>query len=156
MPTRATDTTAAGEPDALERKFGVMGYDSEGVNKTEDFDKVRLSPFEATNLCFFGTGCEEGNAIGIVIRMSDETSVGQIAKSLQQDAPETLMQIEIRHFIHIVSSIACFLGVSFFIIALIVEYKVIEAIVFMIGASATIPSSTIPHDCRCPTSIACS
>ena len=152
---KVNNSNLTGEPDALERKGGVMGRENEsypkdhpefaGENKPDEecakmdqsvggpYEKCKAEPFEATNLCFFGTACEEGKGTGIVVRMSDETSVGQIAQSLIQEAPETLMQIEIRHFIHVVSGIACFLGVSFFIIALLNGYKLINAVVFMIG-----------------------
>jgi len=151
---KVNNSNLTGEPDALERKGGVMGRENEvypkghelaGENKPDDecakldqsaggpYEKCKNEPFEATNLCFFGTACEEGKGTGIVVRMSDETSVGQIAQSLIQEAPETLMQIEIRHFIHVVSGIACFLGVSFFIIAILNGYKLINAVVFMIG-----------------------
>jgi magnesium-transporting ATPase (P-type) len=151
---KVNNSNLTGEPDALERKGGVMGRENEsypkghelaGENKPDEecakidqsvggpYEKCKNEPFEATNLCFFGTACEEGKGTGIVVRMSDETSVGQIAQSLIQEAPETLMQIEIRHFIHVVSGIACFLGVSFFIIAILNGYKLINAVVFMIG-----------------------
>ena len=53
--------------------------------------------------------------------------------ALIQEAPATHMQVEIRLFIHVVSRIACFLGVSFFIIAILNGYKLINAVVFMIG-----------------------
>jgi magnesium-transporting ATPase (P-type) len=155
---KVNNSNLTGEPDALERKFGIMGRKNEvytegpkkGENKPDieceklggadwaspgsDWTKAKNEPFEATNLCFFGTACEDGKGTGIVVRMSDETSVGQIAQSLQQEAPETLMQIEIRHFIHVVSGIAIFLGVTFFILCIVVcEYEFIKAIVFMIG-----------------------
>ena len=151
---KVNNSNLTGEPDALERKAGVMGRENEvypkdnklaGENKPDaecakidqsaggPYEKCKNEPFEATNLCFFGTACEEGKGTAIVVRMSDETSVGQIAQSLIQEAPETLMQIEIRHFIHVVSGIACFLGVSFFIIAILNGYKLINAVVFMIG-----------------------
>eukprot|EP01052_Picozoa_sp_SAG31_P022940 SAG31_NODE_1853_length_7066_cov_3.058705_3_plen_1387_part_00 len=96
-------------------------------------DSEADQPFESENLCFFGTDVVAGNGIGIVIRMSDETSVGQIAKSLEVEEDETLMQIEIRHFIHIVSGVAIFLGVTFFILSVARGDDFIQSIVFMIG-----------------------
>ena len=151
---KVNNSNLTGEPDALERKGGIMGRENEvyekghpqaGENKPDiecrkldqsvggPYEKCAQEPFEATNLCFFGTNIEEGKGTGIVIRMSDETSVGQIAESLIQEPPETLMQIEIAHFIHVVTGIACILGVSFFTIALLNKYDFIDAVVFMIG-----------------------
>ena len=46
---------------------------------------------------------------------------------------ETPIAIEIEHFIHIVSGVAVFLGVTFFILAFILGYEPIEAVVFLIG-----------------------
>uniref|UniRef100_A0A8D1ZJ19 Sodium/potassium-transporting ATPase subunit alpha n=1 Tax=Sus scrofa TaxID=9823 RepID=A0A8D1ZJ19_PIG len=40
---------------------------------------------------------------------------------------------EIEHFIHIITGVAVFLGVSFFILSLILEYTWLEAVIFLIG-----------------------
>jgi sodium/potassium-transporting ATPase subunit alpha len=40
---------------------------------------------------------------------------------------------EIEHFIHIITGVAVFLGVSFFIIALVLGYNWLEAVIFLIG-----------------------
>ena len=37
------------------------------------------NPLEASNLCFFGTLCKEGQGKGVVIRIGDNTTLGQIA-----------------------------------------------------------------------------
>ena len=46
---------------------------------------------------------------------------------------ETPIAIEIEHFIHIISGVAVFLGVTFFILAFILGYEPLEAVVFLIG-----------------------
>ena len=40
---------------------------------------------------------------------------------------------EIEHFINIITGVAVFLGVSFFVIALIMQYDWLEAVIFLIG-----------------------
>lgn len=45
----------------------------------------------------------------------------------------TPIAIEIEHFIHIITGVAVFLGVSFFILSLILEYTWLEAVIFLIG-----------------------
>lgn len=40
---------------------------------------------------------------------------------------------EIAHFIHIITGVAVFLGVSFFIIAFILGYFWLDAVIFLIG-----------------------
>jgi sodium/potassium-transporting ATPase subunit alpha len=46
---------------------------------------------------------------------------------------ETPIAKEIAHFIHIITGVAVFLGVSFFIIAIILGYPFIESVIFLIG-----------------------
>uniref|UniRef100_A0A8C4NDD2 Sodium/potassium-transporting ATPase subunit alpha n=1 Tax=Eptatretus burgeri TaxID=7764 RepID=A0A8C4NDD2_EPTBU len=45
----------------------------------------------------------------------------------------TPINIEIEHFIHIITGVAVFLGVSFFILSLILGYSWLEAVIFLIG-----------------------
>lgn len=40
---------------------------------------------------------------------------------------------EIEHFIHIITGVAVFLGVTFFILAIILGYSWLEAVIFLIG-----------------------
>uniref|UniRef100_A0A8C3L716 Sodium/potassium-transporting ATPase subunit alpha-1 n=1 Tax=Chrysolophus pictus TaxID=9089 RepID=A0A8C3L716_CHRPC len=45
----------------------------------------------------------------------------------------TPIAMEIEHFIHLITGVAVFLGVSFFILSLILEYTWLEAVIFLIG-----------------------
>ena len=40
---------------------------------------------------------------------------------------------EIEHFIHIITGVAVFLGVTFFILAIVLGYSWLEAVIFLIG-----------------------
>ena len=57
--------------------------------------------------------------------------IANLASGLGSD--KTPIAIEIEHFIHIITGVAVFLGVSFFIIAFILQYIWIEAVIFLIG-----------------------
>lgn len=46
---------------------------------------------------------------------------------------ETPIAREIAHFIHIITGVAVFLGVSFFLIAFVLGYPWLEAVIFLIG-----------------------
>lgn len=46
---------------------------------------------------------------------------------------QTPIALEIEHFIHIITAVAVFLGVLFFIISLTLGYSFIQAVVFLIG-----------------------
>lgn len=75
-----------------------------------------------------------GTCKGIVIRCGDNTVMGRIANLASGlEVGETPIAKEIGHFIHIVTGVAVFLGVSFFIIAFILEYFWLDAVIFLIG-----------------------
>jgi len=92
------------------------------------------NPIETKNLAFFSTNAVEGTARAVVVACGDNTVMGRIASlasSLGND--QTPIAIEIEHFIHIISGVAVFLGVTFFIFAFILDYELLEAVVFLIG-----------------------
>ncbi|XP_063151881.1 sodium/potassium-transporting ATPase subunit alpha-2-like isoform X2 [Candoia aspera] len=106
--------------------------ESEPQTRSPDF--TNENPLETQNICFFSTNCVEGTAQGIVILTGDYTVMGRIA-SLASGLGDSQTPIakEIEHFIHIITGVAVFLGVSFFILAIILGYNWLEAVVFLIG-----------------------
>ena len=77
------------------------------------------NPLETKNLAFFSTYAVEGNATGVVVRTGDYTAMGRIASlasGLNQN--QTHLAAEIKHFVHIVTVVAFFFGITFFIIML--------------------------------------
>ncbi|KAL1460632.1 hypothetical protein WDU94_012598, partial [Cyamophila willieti] len=82
---------------------------SRGIDFTND------NPLETKNLAFFSTNAVEGTAKGVVISCGDNTVMGRIAGLASGlDTGETPIAKEIHHFIHIITGVAVFLGVSFF------------------------------------------
>ena len=64
----------------------------------------------------------------------DRTVMGRIATLASGlEGGQTPIAAEIEHFIHIITGVAVFLGVSFFILSLILEYTWLEAVIFLIG-----------------------
>ena len=57
--------------------------------------------------------------------------IANLASTL--DIGKTPIAREIAHFIHIITGVAVFLGVSFLILAIIQGYKPLQAVVFLIG-----------------------
>lgn len=99
-----------------------------------DSDQSTGEVLEAKNIAFFSTNCVEGSARGIVIRCGDNTVMGRIAALASNvDSGDTPIAQEIEHFIHIITGVAVFLGVSFFILAFILGYYWLEAVIFLIG-----------------------
>lgn len=92
------------------------------------------NPLETRNLAFFGTNAVEGTATGIVVNTGDRTLFGRIAGLAATDIGEkTTMQVEIHHFVLIISGFAIFLGVLFFIIQVIKQEPILTTIVFCIS-----------------------
>merc|ERR1711970_1414487 len=97
-------------------------------------DHVDCDTLEAKNIAFFSTNCVEGSARGIVIKCGDDTVMGRIAALASNvDSGESPIAQEIEHFIHIITGVAVFLGVTFFILAFILGYHWLEAVIFLIG-----------------------
>ncbi|CAN9513764.1 unnamed protein product [Ophioblennius macclurei] len=97
-------------------------------------DCTHDNPLETRNIAFFSTNCVEGTARGIVICTGDRTVMGRIATLTSGlETGKTPIAKEIEHFIHIITGVAVFLGVTFFILALILGYTWLEAVIFLIG-----------------------
>ncbi|XP_034038721.1 sodium/potassium-transporting ATPase subunit alpha-2 [Thalassophryne amazonica] len=106
----------------------------ESEPQTRSPELTHDNPLETRNICFFSTNCVEGTAHGIVIATGDRTVMGRIAtlaSGLQMR--RTPISVEIEHFIHIITGVAVFLGMTFFILALILGYTWLEAVIFLIG-----------------------
>uniref|UniRef100_A0AAY4AHD2 Sodium/potassium-transporting ATPase subunit alpha n=1 Tax=Denticeps clupeoides TaxID=299321 RepID=A0AAY4AHD2_9TELE len=97
-------------------------------------DCTHDNPLETRNVVFFSTNCVEGTARGIVICTGDRTVMGRIATLTSGlETGKTPIAKEIEHFIHIITGVAVFLGVTFFILAVILGYSWLEAVIFLIG-----------------------
>ena len=121
----------------------------ESEPQTRSPELTNDNPLETRNLAFFSTNCVEGTGegiikaeifslinfyLGIVINTGDRTIMGRIANLASGlEMGETPIAKEIEHFIHIITGVAVFLGVSFFIIALILGYNWLDAVIFLIG-----------------------
>merc|ERR1719334_739576 len=106
--------------------------ESEPQTRTPEY--THENPLETRNLAFFSTNAVEGTCTGVVICTGDRTVMGRIANLASGlDSGDTPIAREIAHFIHIITGVAVFLGVSFFIIAFILGYNWLDAVIFLIG-----------------------
>ncbi|KAK1878549.1 Sodium/potassium-transporting ATPase subunit alpha-2 [Dissostichus eleginoides] len=106
--------------------------ESEPQTRSPEF--THDNPLETRNICFFSTNCVEGGAHGIVIGTGDNTVMGRIATLASElEVRRTPINIEIEHFIHLITGVAVFLGVSFFILSIILGYTWLEGVIFLIG-----------------------
>ncbi|XP_010013230.1 PREDICTED: sodium/potassium-transporting ATPase subunit alpha-3-like, partial [Nestor notabilis] len=73
-------------------------------------------------------------ARGVVIATGDRTVMGRIATLASGlEVGKTPIAVEIEHFIQLITGVAVFLGISFFILSLILGYSWLEAVIFLIG-----------------------
>mmetsp|Transcript_5223 Transcript_5223/g.8050 ORF Transcript_5223/g.8050 Transcript_5223/m.8050 type:complete len:1092 (+) Transcript_5223:52-3327(+) len=118
---KVDNASLTGESEAQKRDTAIMKEGSELL--------------EATNMCFYGTLCVNGNGTGIVTATGDHTTIGSIAKlaSEASEGGETPINREINHFIKIISAVAIFLGVLFFVLGFILGLDALDNVVFAIG-----------------------
>ncbi|CAG0914553.1 unnamed protein product [Notodromas monacha] len=106
--------------------------ESEPQSRSCDF--THENPLETRNLAFFSTNAVEGTCKGLVVQIGDGTVMGRIAGLASGlETGQTPIAKEIEHFIHIITGVAVFLGVTFFIIAFILGYHWLDAVIFLIG-----------------------
>ncbi|XP_059828836.1 sodium/potassium-transporting ATPase subunit alpha-2 isoform X1 [Hypanus sabinus] len=106
--------------------------ESEPQTRSPEF--TNDNPLETRNIAFFSTNCVEGTARGVVIFTGDRTVMGRIASLASGlEVGQTPISMEIEHFIHIITGVAVFLGVTFFVLSLILGYTWLEAVIFLIG-----------------------
>ncbi|XP_006038919.2 sodium/potassium-transporting ATPase subunit alpha-3, partial [Alligator sinensis] len=82
-----------------------------------------------------GQGLRVGStARGVVIATGDRTVMGRIATLASGlEVGKTPIAVEIEHFIQLITGVAVFLGISFFVLSLILGYSWLEAVIFLIG-----------------------
>merc|ERR1719512_48627 len=106
--------------------------ESEPQSRNNQF--THENPLETKNIAFFSTNAVEGTAKGIVVNIGDNTVMGRIAGLASGlESGDTPIAKEIAHFIHLITGVAVFLGVTFFIIAFILGYNWLDAVIFLIG-----------------------
>merc|ERR1712212_622860 len=106
--------------------------ESEPQSRSPDF--TNENPLETKNLAFFSTNAVDGTCVGVVVHIGDNTVMGRIAGLASGlEGGETPIAKEIGHFIHLITGVAVFLGVTFFIIAFILGYHWLDAVIFLIG-----------------------
>ncbi|GAB6025395.1 hypothetical protein CHUAL_011140 [Chamberlinius hualienensis] len=106
--------------------------ESEAQSRNVEF--TNDNPLETKNLAFFSTNAVEGTCRGIVIQTGDRTFMGRIANLASGlDTGISPIAKEITHFIHLITGVAVFLGITFFFIAFLLGYHWLDAVIFLIG-----------------------
>lgn len=75
-----------------------------------------------------------GTATGVIINTGDRTIIGCIASLASGVGNEkTPIAIEIEHFVDIIAGLAIFFGGTFFIVAMVIGYPFLRAMVFFMA-----------------------
>ena len=116
-----------------EMKINNASLTGESEDLLRKVDGREANILESANVAFFGTMCTDGSGKGIVIRIGDDTVIGRIATlTTSTTAKETPLSNDINNFIHIISTRAFGIGITFFIFGLF-YYDIIMNIIFAIG-----------------------
>ena len=75
-----------------------------------------------------------GTAVGLVINTGDRTIIGRIASLASGvENEKTPIAIEIEHFVDIIAGLAIFFGATFFVVAMVIGYPFLRAMVFFMA-----------------------
>ncbi|XP_066428720.1 potassium-transporting ATPase alpha chain 1 isoform X2 [Eleutherodactylus coqui] len=106
----------------------------ESEPQTRSPEYTHESPLETRNIAFFSTMCLEGAATGMIINTGDRTIIGRIASLASGVGNEkTPIAIEIEHFVDIIAGLAIFFGATFFVVAMVIGYPFLRAMVFFMA-----------------------
>jgi sodium/potassium-transporting ATPase subunit alpha len=120
--------------EAMQLKVDNSSLTGESEPQSRNAQFTHDNPLETKNLAFFSTNVVEGTGKGIVVNIGDNTVMGRIAGLASGlESGDTPIAKEIAHFIHLITGVAVFLGVSFFLIAFILGYHWLDAVIFLIG-----------------------
>ncbi len=101
---------------------------------------------ECRNMVFSGTLVQSGNGKAVVFGIGQNTQIGNLAILTEKiSSVETPIRRELNRFIKIISTIAIFMGVTFFILAFLLHDTFFASLIFAIGIIvANVPEGLLP------------
>ncbi|WP_406661195.1 HAD-IC family P-type ATPase [Methanolobus sp. ZRKC3] len=101
---------------------------------------------ECRNMIFSGTAVQTGNGKALVFGTGSDTQIGKLATLTERTSSvDTPIRRELNRFIKIISAIAIFLGISFFIIGFAIQDIFLANLIFAIGIIvANVPEGLLP------------
>ena len=101
---------------------------------------------ECRNMVFSGTLVQSGNGKAVVFGIGKNTQVGNLAILTEKiSSVETPIRRELNRFIKVISTIAIFMGVTFFILAFLLHDTFFASLIFAIGIIvANVPEGLLP------------
>lgn len=101
---------------------------------------------ECRNMVFSGTLVQSGNGKAVVFGTGKNTQIGSLAVLTERtETVETPLRKELNHFIKVISGIAIFLGITFFLLAFFLQNILLASLIFAIGIIvANVPEGLLP------------
>ena len=127
------------EVDDLECDEAVLTGESLPVEKTD-----RAVTAGTASCALMGTVVHEGSARGVVVRTGTATAFGRIAVGLGERNAETAFQVGLRRFSVFLVRVAGVLTVSIFVINLLLQRPLIDALLFSLAIAIGITPQLLP------------
>ena len=127
-------------------KVDLSSLTGESEPQLLDPAKSHDTVLESPNMVFSGTLVHNGEARVVVCKTGMSTQIGSIVELTKAtDTAETPIHRELRHFIKMISAIAIFLGVTFFLVSVAIGNGAIASLIFAIGIIvANVPEGLLP------------
>ncbi|WP_094226466.1 cation-translocating P-type ATPase [Methanolobus psychrotolerans] len=118
----------------------------EAEPQLRSLDCTHPNMLECRNMVFSGTLVQTGNGKALVFGTGSDTQIGKLAALTEQTSSvDTPIRRELNDFIKVISAIAMFLGVSFFLIGSLIHDTFLTNLIFAIGIIvANVPEGLLP------------
>jgi sodium/potassium-transporting ATPase subunit alpha len=132
--------------EAKELKVDNSSLTGESEPQLRDAARWHDNVLESPNMVFSGSLVQNGEGRVLITATGMATQIGSIvALTKETKAAETPIHKELRYFIKVISAIAISLGVSFFLVSVLIGNGVIGSLIFAIGIIvANVPEGLLP------------
>lgn len=127
-------------------KVDLSSLTGESEPQPLDAGAVHDDVLQSRNMAFSGTLVQSGDGKALVCATGMATQIGSIVELTKStEEVETPIRRELNHFIRIISAIAIFLGVLFFIVSVAIGRNELASLIFAIGIIvANVPEGLLP------------
>jgi len=131
---------------AKELKVDNSSLTGESEPQLLNAEKSHKNVLESPNMVFSGSLVQNGEGKVVICETGMSTQIGSIVELTKiTKSAETPIHKELKYFIKVISFIAIFLGVSFFLISVAIGNDVVGSLIFAIGIIvANVPEGLLP------------
>ncbi|QYC39885.1 Magnesium-transporting ATPase, P-type 1 [Nonomuraea coxensis DSM 45129] len=128
----------------LECDESVLTGESMPVAKTVEAVGAGAAPAELCGCALMGSVVHAGSGTGVVVATAARTEFGRIALQLGERHPETEFQVGLRRFSMLLVRVAAALTVAIFVINLVLDRPVLDALLFSLAIAVGISPQLLP------------